>query len=258
MKTQEKKTIEFVCLGNNGRSPILETVCRDEAKKMNVEDKVEITSSGLYVKRRHPFDMLVDTIKKQLDSKVMEIYGSEKEEVIAMLNNPELIRSYKKYKKSSEEYESFGEMFLNLLKNSRYEDNTELREKFLYYFDQVYRPLLAMDVALRDNVLARHGLKYESPRHQFPSTANLDYIITATDSLVGPTKSYLIDLAEIGYEEDLFFALVGKVKSVAEMTEIPDLKGGFGTFDINFYEQLYEQSRKATKIIIEKVLGDCS
>jgi len=232
MTEKKKKNIEFVCLGNNGRSPILETVAKEEARIMGVEDKVEITSSGLYVNQRHPLDMLAGTIKKQLDSKVMEIYGSEKEEAIAILNDPNI--------------------------EERYEQDAEFRERFLYFFDQSYRPLQAMDIAFRDNVLARHGLKYESQRCQFPSTANLDYIITATDSLVGPTKSYLIDLAEIGYEEDLFLALVENVKSVAEMTGIPDLKGGFGTFDIGFYEQLYDQSRKATKIIIESVLGDSS
>lgn len=226
---QMKKAIEFVCLGNNGRSPILEIVLKDEAKKRKVEREIEVTSSGLYVKGRHPYKMLFDTMRKAISNPALNIYGIEIEDVKKIIDDPNT--------------------------QERYENESEFREKFLYYFDQVYRPLQAMDVAFRDNVLARHGLKYRSKRHQFPSKLScIDYIITATNSLIEPTKSYLMDIEDTLFMDEVFFLYL-KVKSVAEMTGISDLKGGFGKFDINFYERLYEQSRKAAPIILEKVLN---
>jgi len=71
------KKVEIACLGNNGRSPIAEAVLKDEAAKRGLDKEVEITSSGLYVTRRHPFSLLADVIGKALANPALDIYGSE-------------------------------------------------------------------------------------------------------------------------------------------------------------------------------------
>jgi hypothetical protein len=209
------KKIEFVCLGNNGRSPILETVVKDQAIKMRLDEEVQITSSGRYVNNRHPFDLLLSTMKKHLDSPHMQIYGTEQDKVKTMIADPDI--------------------------KQKYENDSQFRKQFLYYFDQVYRPLQAMDVAFRNNVLARHGLNYESERYQFPSQEGLDYIFTTTNLLVEPVKELMINDNPI-------------ITSVGKAANIKDLKGGFGKFDITFYERLYQGAKKAAPIILERVM----
>jgi hypothetical protein len=207
------KKLEIVCLGNNGRSPIAEAVFRDEAKRKDVD--VEITSSGLYVARRHPFWLLKDVIEKALKNPMLDIYGAEEDAVRKMVENPKT--------------------------EERYANDPEFREQFLYYLDQTYRPFQAMDVALRNNVLTRHGLRYESERHQFPSREELDYVFTATRKLVEPAKELVKGPI---------------VTSLGELTGTDDIKGGFGKFDINFYEGLYEGMRKIAPVVLEKVMED--
>jgi len=209
------KKIEFVCLGNNGRSPILEAVVRAEVAKKGLVNELQITSSGRYVNYRHPFNTLLQTLDKQLDKSNMSIYGSEERALRAMLEDSEI--------------------------EKKYETDPEFRKMFLYYFDQVYRPLQAMDIALRNNVLARHGLEYISDRYQCPSQEGLDYIFTATKSLVVPVKELVGDAVPI-------------ITSLVEVAGIDDLKGGFGKFDISFYEGLYEGAKKVAPIIIERVM----
>jgi len=209
------KKLEIVCLGNNGRSPIAEAVFRDEAKKQGIEKEVEITSSGVYVNTRHPFEMLVKTMQKTLDNPALDIYGSEADEVRKILEDPET--------------------------KQRYENDPEFREQFLYYFDQTYRLFQSADVAFRNNVLARHGLRYESERHQFPSQEGLDYVLTATKALVEPARELVKNPETI-------------VTSLPEFTGTEDIKGGFGKFDINFYENLCQGMKDIAPIVLEKVI----
>ncbi len=209
------KKLEIVCLGNNGRSPIAETVFKDEAKKQGIEKEVEITSSGIYVNTRHPFDMLARTMQKALDNPLLNIYGSEANKVREVLENPEA--------------------------KQRYENDPEFRKQFLYCLDQTYRLFQAADIAFRNNVLARHGLKYENERNQFPSQEGLDYVLTATKSLVKPAKELIKDENTI-------------VTSLPEFTGTEDIKGGFGKFDINFYENLYREMKDIAPFVLEKVM----
>lgn len=211
------KKLEIVCLGNNGRGPIAETVFQDEAKKKGVDKEIEITSSGLYVETRHPYWLLKDVIEKALKNSMIDIYGAEEDVVRRMIEDPKT--------------------------EERYANDPEFREQFLYYLDQTYRPFRAMDVALRNNVLARHGLKYESERHQFPSREGLDYVFTATRKLVEPARELVRDPNTM-------------VTSLGGLTGTEDIKGGFGKFDIKFYEGLYEGMRKIAPDVLEKVIKD--
>lgn len=209
------KKVEIVCLGNNGRGPIGEAVFKDEAAKKGLEKYVEITSSGLYVTRRHPFSLLADVMKKALANPALNIYGSEEAEVRAMLDDPAT--------------------------EGRYAKDPEFREKFLYYLDQVYRPFRAMDVALRNNVLARNGLEYTSERYQFPSREGLNFVLTATKKIVEPARELVAGTTTI-------------VTSLGDIAGTDDIKGGFGKFDIAFYEGLYQGMRDIAPIVLESVL----
>jgi protein-tyrosine-phosphatase len=210
------KKIEIICLGRNGRTGIADPVFKKTAKERRLENEVSITTAGVYVNIRHPFHMLHATMKKSLKNESLDIYGDEREEVEAILNTEQV--------------------------EEKYENDPEFREQFLYYFDQTYRLYQAADIAFRNNVLARHGLKCETERKQFPSRDGLDYVFTATKGLVEPAKEMIKDTDTI-------------VTSLAEFTDSEDLHGGFGKFDINHYEILYEQMEAMAPIVLEKVVG---
>ena len=144
----------------------------------------------------------------------MEIYGSEQDIVKQILDDPET--------------------------QEKYVNDPKFRERFHYFVDQAYRPLQSMDTALRNNVLARHGLRYESERNQFPSRDGLDYALTATKMLVEPVR-------ELAEERTI-------VTSLGQFTDTGDLKGGFGKFDITFYEGLYRGMKRIAPRVLEKVL----
>lgn len=208
------KKIEIVCIGNNGRSPIAEAVFKDEAGKKGLENRLEITSSGIYVNKRHPFDMQAATIKKALDNPDLNIYGAEEAVIRQLLEDPKT--------------------------KARYENDPEFRERFHYYFDQTYRLLQAADIAFRNNILARHNLEYTSQRNQFPSNENLDYVLTATKALIEPAKELMQDPSTI-------------ITSLPEFTGTDDIKGGFGKFDIIFYEKMYQRMREIAPVVLENI-----
>ena len=258
--------IEFVCIGNNGRSPILEEVCRDEAKKMGLNDNVQIVSSGLYVNGRHSFDILAETMKKVIDNATdipcEKIYGDKAALIKEILATPEI--------------------------EAKYENDPEFRKNFLFYFDQAYRVLKANDVVYRNDVLALHGLEHKTEQRQFPLFEERDitnkdsegislvfnpidesstgkqkdrYIITATKSLVQPaiemakkSVSSIMSKRKDSMHEFYEGEISAVVTSVEQFTRIPDLKGGFGKLDINFYERLYESAKQAAPIVLKKVM----
>lgn len=232
-ETQPKK-VEIVCLGNNGRSPLLHAVLEAEAERKGAAKEISISSSGLYVNHRHPFKMLAATMAKAVEREDINLYGGETKAIKDMLSDDRLAE--------------------------RYETDPEFREAFLNQFDQTYRLYQAADVAMRNNVLARHGLEGKKEQEQFPNRNDLDLVLTVKQSLVEPAKKRYAQvlLADRVREEHTELKRLcvrdAEITSMAEYVGAKDVPGGFGKFDINLYENMYQEMERVSPLILEKVL----
>lgn len=225
--------IEYVCSGNGGRSPMAETLAKNYIKKLGLEERIKVYSSGTDAKLfeesifNFPIQVLLDCINKGLKKEVFP-------------NGLKQFAEYVLSKKDeiTEEPKSLEKQMNKFLK--------------CLYVERCINYLSTNETYNRDMALLEVGLAPEGPFHkQTKVRTDVNLILVMKQSNV-KTVEQIYKNSEEG------LLLIPKLK----ITTISEYAGLYGEIDDPFagnledYKKTRDQLTQAVEKSIDKIIGE--
>lgn len=211
--------IEYVCIGNNGRSPAAQAVAEQYVEEKGLGSIIKISSSGTNVSPDKTYG--IKAIEKVLVKVKDSSYLSQnlQKSIINFLQDPGIIKKYE----SDVEFRRYTEKFMR----------------------DVVSILVQEEAKIRDCILAEHGLKCKKQEEQTTARSDTKLILPMTASLVARVEKIY---AGSGYSP--------KICALPEYSEVEGVFEGTLGSGADKYMQFFETIKIAVPQSIGKAVEE--